>query len=159
MASVSEVRALCGLLFRYSGFSCLSRVSCFRGNVADQPHQFSKLAEELVADLRGISSEEPKRAKQRATQPLSAVVEQLMQKHQIGRSSPEQTIRDHWAEVVGASNASYSHPVTIERARLLVLTSHGVVRNELFMHRDEIVERIRKLPGCGEVKSIHLRNG
>lgn len=127
--------------------------------MADQPHEFSKLAEELVADLRGIASEEPKRAKKRATQSLSTVVEQLMQKHQIGRSSPEQTIREHWPEIVGTANASYSHPVTIERSRLLVLTSHGVVRNELFMHREEIVARIRKLQGCSDVKSLHLRNG
>jgi hypothetical protein len=125
----------------------------------DQPHEFSRLAEELVGDLRGIASEEPKRAKKRATQPLSVVVEQLMQKHQIGRSSPEQTIRDHWAEIVGAANASYSHPVTIERTRLLVLTSHAVVRNELFLHKEGIVERIQKLPGCADVKSIYLRNG
>jgi hypothetical protein len=125
----------------------------------DQPHEFSRLAEELVADLRGLAYEEPKRSKKRATQPLSTVVEQLMQKHQIGRSSPEQTIRDHWIEIVGSANASYSHPVTIERTRLLVLTSHGVVRNELFLHKEQIVERIQKLPGCADVKSIFLRNG
>jgi hypothetical protein len=125
----------------------------------DQPHEFSRLAEELVADLRGLAYEEPKRSRKRATQPLSTMVEQLMQKHQIGRSSPEQTIRDHWIEIVGSANASYSHPVTIERTRLLVLTSHGVVRNELFLHKEQIVERIQKLPGCADVKSIFLRNG
>jgi hypothetical protein len=125
----------------------------------DQPHEFSRLAEELVADLRGLAYDEPKRSKKRATQSLGTVVEQLMQKHQIGRSSPEQTIRDHWAEIVGSANASYSHPVTIERTRLLVLTSHGVVRNELFLHKEQIVERLQKLPGCSDVKSIYLRNG
>jgi hypothetical protein len=125
----------------------------------NEPHQFSKLAEELVGDLRGVAWNEPKRSKKRATQPLSAVVEQLMQQHQIGRSAPEHTIRDHWAEVVGAANASYSHPAMIERNRLTVLTSHAVVRNELFMNRDEIVARIQKLPGCSDVKSIYLRSG
>jgi hypothetical protein len=124
----------------------------------EQPHEFSKLAEELVGDLRGIAFDEPKRAKKRATQPLSVVIEQLMQKHQIGRSSPEQTIREHWAEIVGAANASYSHAVAIERNRLTVITSHAVVRNELFLNRDEIVSRIRKLPGCAEVKSLFLRS-
>jgi hypothetical protein len=61
-----------------------------------EPHAFSKLAEELVGDLRRVPSEEPKRSKKRATQSLADVLEQLLQKHQIGRSSPEQTIRDHW---------------------------------------------------------------
>ena len=125
----------------------------------DQPHQFSRIAEELVGDLRGIESDEPKRSRKRPTQPLADLVEQLMQKHQIGRSSPEQTIRDHWREIVGSANAAYSHAVAIERNRLTVLTSHAIVRNELFLHKDEILVRIRKLPGCGDVKSLNFRNG
>lgn len=125
----------------------------------DQPHQFSKLAEELVGDLRGVPFDEPRRSKKRATQPLATVVEQLMQAHQIGRSSPEQNIRDKWSEIVGPSNAAHSHPARIERNRLLVLVPHSVVRNELFMHREEIVARVRKLPGCETIKSLNLRAG
>lgn len=125
----------------------------------DQPHQFSKLAEELVGELRGVPFDEPRRSKKRATQSLAAVVEQLMVKHQIGRPSSEHTIRDHWTQLVGTANAAYSHPALIERGRLTVLASHAVVRNELFLHRDEIVQRIRKLPGCGDVKSLNLRSG
>ncbi|HVU33028.1 MAG TPA: DUF721 domain-containing protein [Opitutaceae bacterium] len=127
--------------------------------VPDQPHQFSRLAEELVGDLRGIASEEPKRSRKRMTQPVAVVLEQLLQKYQVGRSSPEQTIREQWREIVGPANAAYSHPLAIERNRLIVLTSHAVVRNELFLHRDQIVERIRKVPGCADVKSLLLRNG
>lgn len=124
-----------------------------------EPHQFSKLAEELVGELRGVPYDEPKRSKKRATQPLAAVIEQLLQDHHIGRSSVEQTIRDHWTELVGAANAAYSHAVRVERNRLLVLTLHAVVRNELFHHRESIVARLRQLPGCGEIKSLLLRNG
>jgi hypothetical protein len=125
----------------------------------ENPHSFSKLAEELVGDLRRVPSEDPPRAKKRATQPLSNLLEQLLQQHQIGRSSPEQTIRDHWVEVVGPANAVYSHPARIERNRLIVLAAHAVVRNELFHHREEIVARIQKLAGCGNVKSLNLRAG
>ena len=124
-----------------------------------QPHQFSKIAVELVGDLRGIASDEPKRSRKRPTQPLAAVLEQLLQKHQIGRSSPEQTIRDRWVELVGAANAAYSHPARIERNLLVVLAAHSVVRNELFLHRLQIAERVRQLPGCGHVKALNLRAG
>ena len=124
------------------------------------PPKLSKLAEELVGDLRGgLYPEDPRRSVKRATQPLAAVLDQLLVKHQIGRESPEQTIRDHWPQIVGAANASYSHAASIERNRLLVLASHSVVRNELFHHRDEIVSRIRQLPGCGDVKALNLRAG
>jgi hypothetical protein len=124
-----------------------------------EPHQFSKIAEQLVGDLRRIPSDEPARAKRRATQPLAAVVEQLLQQHQIGRDSPEHVIRANWEKLVGDANAAYSHPAMIDRNRLVVLARHSVVRNELFHHREEIVARIRQLPGCGHVKSLNLRAG
>ena len=124
------------------------------------PHTFSKLAEELVGDLRGgLGSEDPRRSVKRPTRNLAEVVDQLLTKHQIGRESPEQTIRDHWPEIVGHANASYSHAANIERNRLVVLASHAVVRNELFHHREEIVARVRKLRGCESVKSLLLRAG
>lgn len=125
----------------------------------DQPHHFSKLAEELVAELRGVPFAEPRRAKPRPTQSLAGLVEEILQQNQIGRSSPEQQIRDQWVDLVGAANASYSHPARIERNRLIVLAAHSVVRNELFHHRDQIVSRIQQLPGCAHVKSLNLRAG
>jgi hypothetical protein len=124
----------------------------------EAPH-FSKLAERLVGELRRVPSEDPPRSKKRATQSLADVIEQLLQKHQIGRESPEHTIRDHWPTIVGVANAAYSHPGLIERNRLIVLAGHAVVRNELFHHRDEIVARIKQLPGCEHVKAINVRAG
>ena len=126
---------------------------------ASEPHHFSKLAEELVGDLRGVPYDEPRRAIKRATQPLATVVEQLMVKHQIGRPSAEQSIRDHWIELVGSANAAHSHAARVERGRLIVLAAHSVVRNEIFHHRDEIVARIRKLPGCEALRSLNIRAG
>jgi len=127
--------------------------------MSDQPRTLSRLAEELVGELRGVPFDEPRRAVKRPTQPLATVVEQLMVQHQIGRPSAEHSIRDHWVEIVGAANAAHSHAARIERNRLLVLASHSVVRNELFHHREEIARRIRALPGCEGVKSINLRAG
>ena len=125
----------------------------------DQPHQFSKLAENLVGELRRVPSEEPARAKKRPTRALADLIEDLLQKNQLGRSTPEQTIREHWAEIVGPAAASESHPARIDRNMLFVLAGHAVVRNELFHHRAEIVARIRKLPGCANVKALNLRAG
>lgn len=125
----------------------------------ERTHALSKLAEELVGDLRGLAYDEPRRQVKRATQPLAAVVEQLMIQHQIGHDSPEQKIRERWADLVGAANASYSHPVRIERNNLIVFAGHAVVRNELFHHRAQIAQKIRALPGCEKVKGLTLRAG
>ncbi|MDB6169892.1 MAG: hypothetical protein JWM88_2756 [Verrucomicrobia bacterium] len=125
----------------------------------EKTHSFSKLAEELIADLRGAGASEPRRQVKRPTRPLAELVEELMIKHQVGRPSVEQTIRDRWVELVGAANAGYSHAVRIEGRRLVVVASHAVVRNELFHHRAEIVGRIRQLPGCDTLKSLNIRAG
>ncbi len=127
---------------------------------SDEPAAFSKLAEELIGDFRGVPFQEPRRQKKRPTKDLSVLVEQLLQKYQIGCDAPEHTIRARWSEVVGPANASYAHAVQIDpRGRLLVLVSHSVVRNELFHHRKTIVERLRQLPGCDHVKELLLRSG
>ncbi len=125
----------------------------------DQPRAFSKLAEELVGDLRRIPSGIPKRAHLRPTRPLPDLVEHILQHYRIGRDAPEHLIRDRWSDLVGPANAAYSHPVRLERNLVTVHAAHAVVRNELFHHRAEIVARIRKLPGCDQVKGLRLRVG
>lgn len=127
--------------------------------MADHPYKFSRLAETLIGDLRQVPFDEPRRQVKRPVQPLGSLVEELLVKHHIGRDTPEHTLRTQWAQLVGAANASYSHPVTIERGRLTVLVSHAVVRNELFMHRDAIVAKIQQIPGCKDVRLLNLRTG
>jgi len=41
----------------------------------------------------------------------------------------------------------------------VVAAAHAVVRNELFHHRQAIVEKLRQLPGCKGVKLLNLRAG
>ena len=127
--------------------------------MASEPPQFSRAAEDLIASLRRLPVE-PGRQRRRPTRDAGSLIEDLMVKYQIGRPSAEQTIRDHWPELVGPANAHYSHAAQIDaRGRLAVLASHSVVRNELFLHRLMIVDRIRALPGCGHVRALHLRAG
>ena len=125
-----------------------------------EPTAFSFQAEKLIASLRRVPDTTPERMKKRPTKELAGLVEELMMKFQIGRESPEQSIRDNWPELVGPANAHYSHAVQIDpRGRLTVLAGHAVVRNELFLHRQLIVERIKKLPGCTHVRELNIRAG
>lgn len=123
------------------------------------PHEFGRTAADLIASLRGLEPDEPRRSRVRPSRPLAELVESILQENRIGRDAPEHTIREHWREVVGPASAAYSHPSRLERNLLTVLTAHAVVRNELFHHREEIVARIRRLPGCGTVKALRLVSG
>jgi hypothetical protein len=124
----------------------------------DAPKEFSHEVENLIASFRGLPEDES-RARHRPTQDLAKLIDELLIKHRISHDSLEHSIREKWPELVGAPNAAYSHPVVIERGQLLVLVSHAVVRNELFHHRLQILDKLRKLPGCGEIRGIMLRAG
>jgi hypothetical protein len=121
---------------------------------------FSRAAQRLIGDFRGLPSQEPAKMRKRETKDLAALVEDLRNRYGIGRSTPEQTLRDNWSELVGAANAAYSHPARIDyERRLIVAVSHSVVRNELFLHRAAIVERVQKLPGCSGVTELRVVAG
>jgi len=118
------------------------------------------VAEDLIASLRRIPSEDPRGMRRRPALDLAELVDALRSKHGIGRPTAEQAIRDAWPEIVGPANAAYSHAVRIdERGRLVVHASHAVVRDELFHNRGEIVERIHRLPGCAGIARLHLLQG
>ena len=125
---------------------------------SDEPREFSRAVENLIADLRDLPGDKS-RAKKRKTTELSSVIDELLVKYRISHDSLEHSIREKWTELVGVANASYSHPVVVERNLLVVLVSHAVVRNELFQHREGIMEKLKKLPGCSQIKGLALRAG
>lgn len=124
----------------------------------DSPKEFSRAVENLIADIRDLPQDTSRSKKRRPTE-LTTIIDELLVKYRISHDSVEHSIREKWAELVGVPNATYSHPLTVEKKLLVVLVSHAVVRNELFMHKDSIVERLRKLPGCAEIKGLALRSG
>ena len=126
--------------------------------MSSEPKEFSRAVQNLIADLRDLPGEKS-RARNRKTTDLASLVDELLVKYRISHDSLEHSIREKWPELVGVANASYSHPLTVEKKLLIVLVSHAVVRNELFMHKDSILEKLRKLPGCTEIKGLALRSG
>ena len=123
-----------------------------------EPKEFSRTVENLIADLRGLPDDDSRSRKRKATD-LGSLIDALLIKHRISHDSLEHSIRDKWSEIVGVANATYSHPLIVERAQLIVLVSHAVVRNELFMHRLSILAKVKKLPGCEGIKGLALRAG
>ncbi|MFT3829511.1 MAG: DUF721 domain-containing protein [Opitutaceae bacterium] len=124
-----------------------------------EPHEFSRDIENLIASFRGLPNDDS-RTKRRREQPLGDAIDKLLRKYHVGVEAPDHTIRQHWADIVGAANAAYSHPVKIDtRGKLLVLVSHGVVRDELRLLETILLQRIRQLSGCEKVVGLTLRAG
>lgn len=123
----------------------------------DEPKEFSRAIDNLIGDFRGLPADRS-RSRKRKPAELSAMIDELLVKYRISHDSIEHSIRDQWVALVGAANAAYSHPLAVERGLLVVLVSHAVVRNELFQHRETILAKLKKLPGCADVKGLQLRS-
>lgn len=123
-----------------------------------EPQEFSRAVENLIAGLRELP-EDTSRSKRRKATELATVIDELLIKYRVSHDSLEHSIREQWPALVGVANATYSHPVVVERGQLLVLVSHAVVRNELFMHRLSILAKLKKLPGCAGIRGLTLRAG
>ena len=122
-----------------------------------EPKEFSREIENLIAGFRELPADRD-RSKRRKTQELGPLIDELLVKYRISHDSLEHSIREKWPELVGVANAIYSHPLVVERNLLVVLVSHAVVRNELFHHREGILEKLRQLPGCAGIKGLALRS-
>jgi len=126
--------------------------------MSSEPKEFSRAVENLIAGFREVP-EDRSRSKRRKPTELAALIDELLVKYRISHDSLEHSIREKWPELVGVAHASYSHPVVVERQLLVVLVSHSVVRNELFLHRAAILERLKQLPGCADLRGFVLRSG
>lgn len=122
-----------------------------------EPKEFSRAIENLIAGFRALP-EDDGRSRRRPTVDLAKLIDELLVKHRISHDSLEHSIRAKWPELVGEANASYSHPLVVEKNLLVVLVSHAVVRNELFQHKEPILAKLRQLPGCGTIKGLALRS-
>jgi Dna[CI] antecedent, DciA len=122
---------------------------------------FRHIARQLVADLRGVPDNTPARQIKRPTQNLANLLDELLVKHHIGRTSPEDAIRENWPSIVGPAIAHYSHAGQIDpKGRLTILYNQPVAGNELRFHQTAILEKIRSLPGLRPVvKSLAIRAG
>lgn len=129
---------------------------------SDKPLKpFSKLAEEMIGDFRGVKTSEPRRQVKRRTQPAADVIEAIVNKYHLGdEASPAQAIRDRWPELVTPTLAAYSHVVEISKSGwLMVMVSNAVAKQELSNNRRLFLRIIQAVPGCSHIKGLNLRAG
>jgi hypothetical protein len=122
---------------------------------------FRHIARQLVADLRGVPDKTPARQIKRPTHSLGALLDELLVKHNVGRHTPEDAIRENWPALVGPAIAHYSHAGQIDpKGRLTILYNQPVAGNELRFHQAAILAKIQALPGLRSVvKSLAIRAG
>jgi len=88
------------------------------------------------------------------TQPLSDVLRDYIKENQIGRKLKEVDIVQSWEELLGKTIVYYTRNVSLKNRILFVEISSPVVKNELFMMREEIKRKLNEKAGEEMVEKI-----
>lgn len=81
------------------------------------------------------------------TQSLSEVLKDFVQQNRMERKLKEVDIVQGWEDLLGSTIARYTRNIYIRNRILYVEITSAVVKNELFLMREEICRRINENAG------------
>lgn len=88
------------------------------------------------------------------TQSLSDVLKEYIEKNRIESKLKEVDVVNSWEELLGKTIAGYTRNIYIRNRILYVEISSSVVKNELFMMREEICRRLNENAGRDVISKI-----
>lgn len=88
------------------------------------------------------------------TQSLSEVIREYVKGTSIETKLKEVDVVQSWEELLGKTIAHYTRSVSLKNKTLYVEISSSVVKNELFMMREEIRRKINEKAGEEMVSKI-----
>ena len=91
------------------------------------------------------------------TQTIANVIKDYLKEAQIDGKLKEVQVVNSWEELVGKVIARRTNRIYIKNGKLYLHMNSSIVKNELLMHREGIIERINTNAGEEIVKEIVLR--
>ncbi len=120
---------------------------------------FPREAQNLIAAFKGLPPDKS-RSIPRKIRPLDALIEDLQKKFQWEEKSTEQVIMENWRQIVGEKAAHRARPGQLVRGKTLVITvTNSILRQEMSFSQNNILSRIRRLPGCQDIREVVIRHG
>lgn len=117
---------------------------------------FSKKVEDIIADFRELPRTVTESSKQ-APVPLDTVLEQIKEKYNLERPSPERTIVENWNEIFG-NLAGRCNPLSLKDGKTLVISvTNQTLRSELQFRKRALLKKIQALPFCEAISEILIR--
>ena len=91
------------------------------------------------------------------TQTIASVIKDYLKEAQIEGKLKEVQVVNSWEELVGKTIARRTNKIYIKKGKLYLHMNSSIVKNELLMHREGIIERINTNAGEEIVKEIVIR--
>lgn len=85
---------------------------------------------------------------------LKEAIEQMLQVYKIKRKYEETGISGYWPELVGKAVANRTKELFVKDRKLFVRIESSVIKNELLLMREQIIEKINERAKTAIVEEI-----
>jgi hypothetical protein len=118
--------------------------------------KFSKSIEDVIADFRGLPRTVTASSRKDPVA-LDNLLVIIKEQYKIEQPSPERSLVENWSEVFGRM-ASRCNPVRIKECTLIISVTNQTLRSELQFQKRAILQRIRKLDHCENIRELVIRS-
>jgi len=91
------------------------------------------------------------------TQKISEVIDEYLKSSGLKHKLRKARVLNHWEELMGKTVAKRTKSIYIKNKTLFVYLSSSVLRNELLMMRQEIIDAVNKHAGETIIDNIVLK--
>ena len=95
--------------------------------------------------------------KRTKTQTIGEILNDFFKRPYVAAKVAEGRLEEYWREIVGEYVSEYTRSLKLENHILYVVVSSGVVRNELFFRRDELMKLLNERAGVKLINAIIIR--
>ncbi len=95
--------------------------------------------------------------RRRNTETIRDVIEQFLKQKKLDKPLFEKKIVDAWPEVLGKNIMNYTSNLSVKNRKLYVTITSSVLRHDLFISRENIVESLNKHVGSHVIDEIIFR--
>lgn len=95
--------------------------------------------------------------RRRNTETIRDVIEQFLKQKKLDKPLFEKKIMDAWPEVLGKNIMDYSSNLSVKNRKLYVTITSSVLRHDLFITRENIVQSLNNHVGSHVIDEIIFR--
>lgn len=95
--------------------------------------------------------------KRREALPLNEILDEILRQNNLDIGLDAARARQAWKEAMGEAVDKCTTALNFDKGVLYVRLSSSVLRNELFMNRRQIIERLNNHIGRNIIQNIHLK--
>ncbi len=95
--------------------------------------------------------------KRKEVQALSEILDEILRENHLDIGLDAARARQAWKEVMGQAVDKCTLAVHYDKGTLQIKLSSAVLRNELFMNRKQLIDRLNNHIGRAVIKNIYLR--